>query len=552
MSELKLNVSFNEKEVVKSLGARWNPQERTWFVPNGMDPRPFVRWIHESQLLSYEEQLVDIEESSLTEYLSRLSVAISSIGKDLIWVKTEISHILKHKKGHIYLELVDRDKHGMLLYKSSAVIWKTGAKKIIEKFKKFTGSELVADIKVMLQVRARLDLIYGLKLIIEDIDPVYTLGDMATKLKEIRTKLQKEKIIANNKKLILPKDYNNVAVIAPANAAGLGDFDNEAKLLHKYNLCSFSYFYAQFQGVDAPTEITQALLKIQAEHKKHAFEVIVIIRGGGATTDLAWLNDYELAKKICLANLPVFTGIGHNRDITILDEIACRSFDTPSKVSAHIYGTIVERVQAMEMNANFIFQYIDNKYYQHVKIVESVYFQVWKDSYKLISNKYKMIDSLNIHNKQLANTVYLRTISSIDCQVSDIKVLVNKKIDYVANDIAQELQKNIYNKIAKTVVKTYEEIEKKTPKIYKLFIQIIKNQKNAIENTMKQIIGYGPRATLSRGYVLAKNKLGNAIISKKRAIENNVIILEFNDGELSVTNEERGNNGKSKKRSNKL
>ncbi len=130
MSELKLNVSFNEKEVVKSLGARWNPQERTWFVPNGMDPRPFVRWIHESQLLSYEEQLVDIEESSLTEYLSRLSVAISSIGKDLIWVKTEISHILKHKKGHIYLELVDRDKHGMLLSKSSAVIWKTGAKKI--------------------------------------------------------------------------------------------------------------------------------------------------------------------------------------------------------------------------------------------------------------------------------------------------------------------------------------------------------------------------------------------------------------------------------------
>jgi exodeoxyribonuclease VII large subunit len=133
-----------------------------------------------------------------------------------------------------------------------------------------------------------------------------------------------------------PLDFVRVAVISPETSAGLGDFQRESDRLQTATLCEFTFFRATFQGLDAPSSIRTAVQNALAAHRQSPFDALVVIRGGGSVTDLAWLNDLQLATVLCLCPLPVFTGIGHERDQTILDDIAHIRFDTPSKVALHI------------------------------------------------------------------------------------------------------------------------------------------------------------------------------------------------------------------------
>jgi exodeoxyribonuclease VII large subunit len=145
---------------------------------------------------------------------------------------------------------------------------------------------------------------------------------------------------------VAPVEYVRIAVISPETSAGLGDFKRESDLLHHSGLCEFHFFQATFQGVEAPASIQNAVFQALTAHKQRAYDALVVIRGGGAVTDLAWLNDIDLAKLLCQAPVPVYTGIGHERDNTILDEIAHTRFDTPSKVALHIRTTIKDNALA--------------------------------------------------------------------------------------------------------------------------------------------------------------------------------------------------------------
>ena len=160
---------------------------------------------------------------------------------------------------------------------------------------------LEAGIKVLVYARVEFHPQYGMALFIDDIDPTYTLGDMAAKLAKIREVLTAEKIINNNKQLPKPTDFTRVAVISPQNAAGLGDFNREAGILIKHNLCEFVYFTALFQGEKASKEICEALKLATEQHMQNPFDAIVIIRGGGALSDLTWLNNEQIARSVCLS-----------------------------------------------------------------------------------------------------------------------------------------------------------------------------------------------------------------------------------------------------------
>ncbi len=165
---------------------------------------------------------------------------------------------------------------------------------------------------------------------------------------QILERLTKEGLADKNKLLPTPFDIQNVLVIAPENAAGLGDFKKDADTLNKAGVCHFVYHTATFQGNTAAVSIINSLgdgLRQWAKDFKAAPDLIVIIRGGGAVNDLAYLNDYDLAALLCKRTVPVWVGIGHEKDRTILDEIAHRSFDTPSKVIGGIRNVIVERTQ---------------------------------------------------------------------------------------------------------------------------------------------------------------------------------------------------------------
>lgn len=285
---------------------------------------------------------------SLSDYLSAVQEVIRMTFDEPVWVKAEIRN-LNIKGGHYYLELAEKDENtDKIIASCKATIWKFTATKIVSKFERESGIELSKDLNVLIKIKARFDPQYGFSVNIEDIDSSFTLGDIAKSYQQILARLTTESLVNLNKSLPTPFDIENVFVIAPENAAGLGDFKKDADALHKAGVCHFVYYTATFQGNTAANSIMKSLgsgLRQWAKNYSIPPDLIVIIRGGGAVNDLAYLNDYDLAALLCKRKVPIWVGIGHEKDRTILDEIAHRSFDTPSKVIAGIRNLISERSQ---------------------------------------------------------------------------------------------------------------------------------------------------------------------------------------------------------------
>lgn len=285
---------------------------------------------------------------SLSDYLSTVQEVIRLSFDEPVWVKAEIRN-LSIKGGHYYLELAEKEEDtDKVIASCKATIWKSTALKIVLKFERESGIELSKDLNVLIRIKARFDPQYGFSVNIEDIDSSFTLGDIAKRYQQILARLSSEGLVNLNKSLPAPFDIQNVLVIAPENAAGLGDFRKDADALNKANVCHFVYHSATFQGNAAANNIMESLSSgLRQWAKDYAIppDLIVIIRGGGAVNDLAYLNDYDLAVLLCKRKVPIWVGIGHEKDRTILDEIAHRSFDTPSKVIAGIRNVISERSQ---------------------------------------------------------------------------------------------------------------------------------------------------------------------------------------------------------------
>lgn len=319
---------------------------------------------------------------SLKEYLSTVQEVVKITFDTPVWVKAEIRN-LNIKAGHYYLELAEKDPdNDQVIASCRATIWKFAAQKIVTQFERESGIELSRDLKVLIKVKASFDPQYGFSLNIVEIDSGYTLGDIARRYQQIVERLTTEGLINRNKNLPTPFDLNRILVIAPEKAAGLGDFKKDADALQEAQVCEFIYHSATFQGNTAPQSIMQNLaqaLKQWAQTYPHAPDLIVIIRGGGAVNDLAYLNDYALAALLCKRSVPVWVGIGHEKDRTILDEIAHRSFDTPSKVIAGIRNHVLELTQEVLNNLQSIqrlsqqqIQAYQNQNEQYLKLIQNL------------------------------------------------------------------------------------------------------------------------------------------------------------------------------------
>ncbi|MQW91946.1 exodeoxyribonuclease VII large subunit [Acinetobacter wanghuae] len=285
---------------------------------------------------------------SLSAYLATVQEVIRIAFDEPVWVKAEIRN-LSIKGGHYYLELAEKDENtDKVIASCKATIWKFSAAKMVLKFERESGIELSKDLNVLIKIKAKFDPQYGFSVNVEDIDSSYTLGDIARRYQQILERLRTESLLDKNKSIPTPFDIQNVLVIAPEKAAGLGDFKKDADTLDKAGVCHFIYHNATFQGNTAAISIIDSLgngLRQWASNFDTAPDLIVIIRGGGAVNDLAYLNDYKLAALLAKRSVPIWVGIGHEKDRTILDEVAHRSFDTPSKVIGGIRNLIIERTQ---------------------------------------------------------------------------------------------------------------------------------------------------------------------------------------------------------------
>ena len=350
-----LNVPFRDKDSAKALGARWDRVARQWYVPPGYDPAPFEPWLPTNVTgfgaLALSEPVASYACQpqrpgvSLSQLLTVVGQAVSEACPTGVWVLAEVLNA-RQRNGHFYLELSERDASGRVLAKVDAMVWADTASRILPEFERATGATLVAGIKLLLRARPVLKPQYGLSLEIDAIYAGYTLGDLEARKREIRDRLQREGLFGRQRLLAPPWDYRLLLVIAPEGGAGLGDFQVEAMRLQAHGLCRFDYVRSRFQGEGAAAQIRATLLDaLRAARSDESPDAVVLIRGGGAVNDLAWLNDYELARTLCELPVPVLTGIGHERDSTLLDEVAQQCFDTPSKVIAGIEQLIVRRAR---------------------------------------------------------------------------------------------------------------------------------------------------------------------------------------------------------------
>lgn len=270
---------------------------------------------------------------SLSEYLQCVKDVVNPNFAQPVWVLAEVRAV-NSKGGHYYFELAEKGDDGVIA-SCRATLWRYQANKVLSHFKAQTGTDIQAGTTLLLQGVASFHVQYGFSFNIQDIDPNFTLGALAQNYHTMIKRLENEGLNELNTKLSMPFDLQHVIVISPQNAAGLGDFRAEADRLAQAGACQFLYHHATFQGNHAPQEIREAInhamQSFQRTHE-HLPDLLVIIRGGGAVGDLAYLNDYELACLVAEQPIPVWVGIGHEKDSVVLDYVAHTRFDTPSKV----------------------------------------------------------------------------------------------------------------------------------------------------------------------------------------------------------------------------
>ena len=251
---------------------------------------------------------------------------------DLFWVRAELSEVRHNARGHYYLQLVEHAEDGAIVAEAKANIWNATAVRLVPKFEIETGQRLKEGLKVLMQVRVTFHEVYGYSLNVTDIDANYTLGDAARRRQEIIRQLQEDGVFDMNRELALPRPVRRIAVISSATAAGFGDFENQ---LHgSGHPFVTKLFPAVMQGENVESSIIEALEGIHGELDN--WDCVAIIRGGGATTDLNGFESYLLAAHVAQFPLPVLTGIGHERDDTIVDAVAHTRLKTPTAVAAFL------------------------------------------------------------------------------------------------------------------------------------------------------------------------------------------------------------------------
>ena len=449
---------------------------------------------------------------SLRQYTSEIANSIrTNPVLQSRWVIAELSDV-SERGGHCYMELVEKDDRGVTIARLRGTIWANNfAYKIKPKFEQITGQKFKSGLKVMLFGSASFHEQYGLSFNITDVDPSFTIGDMERIRREIIETLTREGVVNCNRMLQMPRVPQRIAIISAKGAAGYGDFMNQLQS----NPVGFKFythlFEATMQGETTSNSVIKALNDI--EMTIDLWDCVVIIRGGGATSDLNGFDNLELARRVATFALPVVVGIGHERDRTVLDDIANVRVKTPTAAAEWLIMCAQQTLDQALALANQVARYV-------------------KDRTSGASKQLSHIEgTIPIIAKQqiIKSKSNLAAIASALPYMTKNRILsANRTIDAIARDV----QHNAIGKIssAQTYLKTMSDaIVNAAPKA------IINQDKRlkALENIVEAL---SPQKTLLRGFSLTKVN-GKTVRSIAQLDENDVITTCLVDGEItSVVN----------------
>ncbi len=420
---------------------------------------------------------------SLVEFNRRIGGLLHDASVQRCWVVAETSDV-RQSGGHCYLELVQKDAQtGQTLARMRGIVWASVYARLRCEFERATGQPFASGMNVMVEVSANFHEQYGLSVVITGINPTYTLGDMARQRLEILNRLRSEGIIDMNKQLPWADVAQRIAVISAAGAAGYGDFMNQ---LHnnpsgiKFYTCLFP---AVMQGQSTVTSVIAALERIN--DYADLFDCVVIIRGGGSTSDLNSFDNYDLAANVAQFPLPVICGIGHDRDNTVVDSVASVRVKTPTAAAEWL----LDRAQSALDHVNALTD----------MVVDS--------ATQMLSGARQQLAYFTSGIPLMADNIVVRHRARLQQIAAAIPVVVARRIDGAGKDLAFASQR-----------------------VAMAARQCVANERQRVTGLEKQVELLSPDRVLRRGYSLTLRD-GHVVTSASSLRAGDSLVTRFADGE---------------------
>ena len=444
-----------------------------------------------------------------------------------LWIIAEISEIKINRTGHCYLELIEQEGDEIIA-RARATIWSYTFRMLKPYFETTTGQPLTQGIKILVNATVEFHPNYGLSLNIKDIDPAYTLGDKARQRNEIIKRLQREGVFDMNKELPLPLVPQRIAIISSSTAAGYQDFMDQ--LLNNSGGFRFDtrLFEATMQGDGAAPSIMAAFDRIFDEEDQ--FDLVVIIRGGGAVADLNCFDNYDLALSVTQFPLPVVTGIGHEKDDTIVDLVAHTRLKTPTAVAEFLVqgverflDLLAEKVKSVIQLASEI---IDNREMEWVKLMN----QFNRSGSSFLSRKSDQVRQ-NVMRFQKCTSQFTFK-SSLDLNRLKHRASLQTGIFVQNNKTSTESNmRRLKFLIAGVATRENGKLALMAEGIKKITFRFTEREKGRLKSLNKTLELLRPESILNRGYTLTL-KEGKIIKEAKNLHPGDLVETRFPDGSV--------------------
>lgn len=448
------------------------------------------------------------EKLTLTELQLIIRDSLYLALPDMYWVVAEVSEMKENYNGHCYLELVEKQStENSIRARVRAVIWSNRYRFLKSFFENITKETLHEGMKILVRVKIEYHEIYGLSLVINDIDPAFTIGEMALKRQQILKKLEEEGVLTMNKDLDFPAVPQRIAVISSAGAAGYSDFIRHLRDNSNGYIFITVLFETPMQGTETEAGVIGALDRIATRLEQ--FDLTVIIRGGGSQTDLSWFDNYNIAYYITQFPLPVITGIGHEKDLSVTDIVAHRSLKTPTAVADYL-------VECMSNTENHLIEISRQIFDNAQNILEDYKMQIDGSRIKLIPAARMMISEF----KEDLSGILIEMINTGKDYILRAGLFPARHKSRLISGSRSCLSSNV----------SFLGREKQSlATIYKNYLNNINSRISGLNNSLKIL---DPENVLKRGYTITS--LNGKIVKKRIQLkENDLIDTRFSDGSVS-------------------